>query len=1111
MSRQNFDSSKEPAKAQEAQGVAPGPAPPAPAPAHALLGMQQTFGNRAVGSLLQSGLTLPPAAPAGAPAEGLGEEIVVVAPPASVVGGVENSKAAEGGKPRTRRDSCGEEVEVSDPDLPPGKVQQLVEEIGAFLRAAEEKRVERDEALPEQPAGDKIATVTLDVPIDDALKNTEDINYELAGRAFRILFGHYGINLNPGTAGKLYRRSKWIPLMNDAGVRAAVAAARARGEHTIKYVGQGMPSLLTYYKQIRAEEEAHYKKLLEDLHDCHYAENAVKSFYIAHWNGLVEFIGGVADLIPSPINLVRSALGMKGVQLDLGAVKWLKMKYPGEYGNRHGETMEAGVMTGLMLVPGGALSEGLAGGTSWLARLVSRVRPGGVPVGPAIVKFLRAWFTAGVISAGVTSAEDLYKTARQLITGRKELPDGTTQPLSGDDAGKLLESVIMQALGAYGGAKSVLHLGPAQGKTPPPPAEVPPEPKAAPPPEATPITPPPEPAPITPPPERAPVAPPPERAPAAPPPEPKVVAPPTEARPVPEPPEARPVAEPPEPKPSPRPAEEVKPPPPPPETKAAEPPAASPVEAAPEQPARPPEPAPLPEPAPPAEAPKVEAAPPEAVPEAAAGAARPKSAKAKKGAGKKKAAKPAAVEATTGEAAPAPEEPAPAKPAKRGKRASRKPAEESEPHAPAEPPGPTPQQRMESLQREKARLQKEQQRNVAEEDALLEREGQLKNLHDVAEENLADLENRARVRPEVLEQARRKAEAAKEAWEEGERQLEEAQDKIAETTRKIKENAADIERAKIALDPKKHRGLLPCFSGDTAVWTADGPRRIDGLAPGATVLAFDFSRMDVVRRAVLAVLRNRTEHFYDVRTDGGVVRATGRHRFWVESESAWVAARELRPGMLLRTPDGRAAAVSSVALREVPGAASYNLSVEGAHNYFVGPGLLVHNAGPVDVNLARVYVIYRARYKGKEARFKDKSYIGQTTEVSMSGESAGKPRGVEERGAEHVANAERELELHKTEKHLSAKDIEFYNFMKDAVLEEIVVGIETKAQADYLEQKNLEAERTALGDDALADIREPGEKKVLNRREQIKSESHRRKVEKQIIAELAAQGRPCPP
>jgi len=37
-----------------------------------------------------------------------------------------------------------------------------------------------------------------------------------------------------------------------------------------------------------------------------------------------------------------------------------------------------------------------------------------------------------------------------------------------------------------------------------------------------------------------------------------------------------------------------------------------------------------------------------------------------------------------------------------------------------------------------------------------------------------------------------------------------------------------------------------------------------------------------------------------VHTQEGVVRSIRKHRFWVESSGAWMAAAELRPGMSLR-------------------------------------------------------------------------------------------------------------------------------------------------------------------------------------------------------------------
>ncbi|HEV2708089.1 MAG TPA: polymorphic toxin-type HINT domain-containing protein [Pyrinomonadaceae bacterium] len=1109
MSRQTHDSTKT-SKPHETPAPDSSLAPHAHASAHALLDMQRAFGNRAVGRYLQAeravsrptdaheqqadalsqrllsegalppGAITPLAQPhvqrqlADEPATELSEDIIIntAAPP---VGGVEDSApegalpAAPEAAPSATPSAAKEEEKPVDLNLPLDRLKQAVLEIGNYLQTTEQKREEQAEELNKLPAEEdgKKASVKVLVPIDKSLLTVEDINYERAVRAFQVLFKMYGIYLNRDMAGRLHARAAWRPLLSAAKVRAKTAAALEKGLTETEYLIVDVPGLMADYRQIIAEDKARYERIIKELHEVHYAEDAVKSFYIAHWNGILGLIGGLQELTVAPYNLVQRIRGAEGVHLEQQWLKDMKIDYPGKYGEKYGTTIETGVAVGLMVVPGGALSESAAVGTSWLARLVSGLKPGGVPVGTAIVNSIRVALTTGVISAGGLAVDDLRKTATALATGQKVLPDGKTEPLTEDEAGKMLESLIMQALMIYGGVKAVQHLKP--GSAPPPESKAPPPPEAKAPAErpAEPVAPPPEP-------KAAPA----EAKPAEATPTPAEAKPaePTPAEPAPaapKPAEAKPVEEA-------RPVEEVKPA----EAKADE---AKPAETAPpvaETAAPVPEtPAPAPE-APAAATPAPTEAP---APKPAAKKPRPKKAKA-----------PAA------EAAPAAASPeaAPAAPPKAKRPGTSKKKAEPAPAEPAktEPAGPTPQQRMEALRQENARLQEELRQTTAEKNALEKKRNELEKEHSDAV-NKANAPNNKKAPPEVKEQLQAEVDAAEARAAEAEGAAYTANLKVEEIKQAIKRNEADIARTEIALDPTKHRALLPCFAGDTEVWTIDGPLRIDELRPGATVFAYDFTRLEVVRRTVTEVHRNKTVHFYDVRVGHHVVCATGQHLFWVESESDWIPARSLRRGMRLGSLGGESRPIDDIALREVAESASYNLSVEGAHNYFVGPGLLVHNEGPIDVKLGGKYIIYRATYHGKNEKLKGKTYIGQTTTESLRGASAGTPRGVEARQGEHIAKALKELAKHEAGlKQLADTDVEFYEFMKDAELKEIVVGAETKPQADYLEQKNIKAERAEFGED-----------NVMNRREQIKSEAHAKQVEEKIVAELAAKGRTCPP
>jgi hypothetical protein len=296
----------------------------------------------------------------------------------------------------------------------------------------------------------------------------------------------------------------------------------------------------------------------------------------------------------------------------------------------------------------------------------------------------------------------------------------------------------------------------------------------------------------------------------------------------------------------------------------------------------------------------------------------------------------------------------------------------------------------------------------------------------------------------------------------------------------------DIEKTDILLNPKEHRAALPCFSGDTLVWTADGARRIDMLRAGERVFAFDFARNRVVKRAIVEVFENKTQHFYELDVGDEAIHATGQHRFWVRSKSAWVAARDLEPGMRLEMINGKTVALDAIALRENLESDTYNLNIEQASNYFVGPGVLVHNQG-VDIGLGDTHVIYR----GTNPEFPGKVYIGQTTVL----DAEGKPRGSSKRQGEHRDFAKKQVRLHREGKiKLPPDQLEFYTFMSKVKLEPIVRGIGTKDQADFLEQRNMDLERKLNGEGAL-----------MNRREQIKSEGHVKEVTERIMKDPTVQ------
>ncbi len=306
--------------------------------------------------------------------------------------------------------------------------------------------------------------------------------------------------------------------------------------------------------------------------------------------------------------------------------------------------------------------------------------------------------------------------------------------------------------------------------------------------------------------------------------------------------------------------------------------------------------------------------------------------------------------------------------------------------------------------------------------------------------------------------------------------LQESQKKIAELQQQIRKNrerygvtrdnrarlltetdavGKQIGRVDAQLHPER-RGALPCFSPGTPVWTADGPRPIDRLRRGDRLWAFDFERQRSVERTVEEVFVGRTDRFYRVRVGEQVIEATGSHRFWVEERAEWIAAKRLAAGMRIKLLDGRSGAVDGVEVAEGD-SATYNLSVEEAHNYFVGPGVLVHNGGEIEYDFGPHEI-----YEGRNPSFPDRIYIGQTDQGSKT------------RQAQHRALAVKKLK----EPSLSPQDREFYQFMKDVELTPRIKGL-SKDLADYFEQTNMDLERQIRGDE-----------KLMNRREQVTEGKH---------------------
>ncbi|MFH8627425.1 polymorphic toxin-type HINT domain-containing protein [Streptomyces vietnamensis] len=152
------------------------------------------------------------------------------------------------------------------------------------------------------------------------------------------------------------------------------------------------------------------------------------------------------------------------------------------------------------------------------------------------------------------------------------------------------------------------------------------------------------------------------------------------------------------------------------------------------------------------------------------------------------------------------------------------------------------------------------------------------------------------------------------------------------------------------------RGALPrvggnCFLAGTLVLMADGTKKeIQDVEVGDKVLATDPETGESGARPVTQLIRTQeTKHLntLSIATPDGTknLTATAEHPFWSPSQHAWVAAKDLKPGMTLLTDKRETVAVTGNApfIKYVK---TYNFTVADLHTYYVlagGTPVLVHN------------------------------------------------------------------------------------------------------------------------------------------------------------------------
>lgn len=145
-----------------------------------------------------------------------------------------------------------------------------------------------------------------------------------------------------------------------------------------------------------------------------------------------------------------------------------------------------------------------------------------------------------------------------------------------------------------------------------------------------------------------------------------------------------------------------------------------------------------------------------------------------------------------------------------------------------------------------------------------------------------------------------------------------------------------------AKSPEATVPIRACFTAGTMVQTLDGPRPIESLEMGTSVLCQDVATGELAYQPILAVYHKKASPTLRISAGGESLAVTGLQRFW-RSSKGWTMARDLKAGDRLRTLGGVAEVAS---IEAVPPQPVYSVDVAEERDLFVGSkGFLVHDFG----------------------------------------------------------------------------------------------------------------------------------------------------------------------
>ena len=136
-----------------------------------------------------------------------------------------------------------------------------------------------------------------------------------------------------------------------------------------------------------------------------------------------------------------------------------------------------------------------------------------------------------------------------------------------------------------------------------------------------------------------------------------------------------------------------------------------------------------------------------------------------------------------------------------------------------------------------------------------------------------------------------------------------------------------------------------CFVKGTKVLTKDGLKNIEDIKVGEYVYTLDMEQNEVVLKKVNRTLSSYASVTYKMKIGTEIVEMTDKHQLYIK-DKGWVRAYNAQIGDKLVDIDGKEVEILEIEkiVYENP-IKTYNLTVEGNHNYFItNTRLLVHNA-----------------------------------------------------------------------------------------------------------------------------------------------------------------------